>query len=433
MPISVLMPALSPTMTEGNLVKWHKKPGDAVKAGEILAEIETDKATMEVEAVDGGKLGKILVAEGTENVAVNTLIAVLLENGETEKDLEAFQSAPTGPVAAPATSITTATSAPEIKVAPVAATTTVLNPSVGVDRVFASPLAKRMAEQKGIPLQSIQGSGPHGRIVRADVEGSKAGKQEIASTPKPSVQRPKRDLIQGTQGLDALLPPYEIQKLTNTRKVIAKRLTESKQNVPHFYLTVECQIDDLLNARASLNETLEKDQKISVNDFVIKAMACAMDDVPTANAAWGEDHIKIYDRVDVSVAVAIPDGLVTPVIADARNASIYTISSQMKDLAARARLGKLRPEEFQGGTISLSNLGMFGVEQFAAVINPPQGCIMAVGAGIRKPVVEGDQVKVATMMACTLSVDHRVVDGALGAQYLKAFKAYIENPIRMFV
>lgn len=433
MPISVLMPALSPTMTEGNLVKWHKKPGDVIKAGDLLAEIETDKATMEVEAVDGGKLGKILVAEGSENVLVNTPIAVLLESGETEKDLESFKAAPTPPAQTAKTEpAPVATPAPSANathqiLAPVAVTAP--QSSGGGDRVFASPLAKRMAEQKGISLNSIQGSGPHGRIVRSDVENAKGQGAFV----KPSAQKPKRDLIQGTQGLDALLPPYEMQKLSNVRKVIAKRLTESKQTVPHFYLTVECEIDALLNARASLNEALEKDQKISVNDFVIKAMACAMDDVPHANAAWGEDHIKIYDRVDVSVAVAIPDGLVTPVIADARNASIYTISSQMKDLAARARLGKLRPEEFQGGTISLSNLGMFGVEQFAAVINPPQGCILAVGAGIRKPIVDGDQVKVATMMACTLSVDHRVVDGALGAQYLKAFKAYIENPIRMFV
>lgn len=227
------------------------------------------------------------------------------------------------------------------------------------------------------------------------------------------------------------MPPYETIKLSNIRKVIAKRLTESKQTVPHFYLTVDCRIDALLHARQTLNATLDESQKLSVNDFVIKAMACAMDDVPAANAAWHEDHIRIYDRVDVSVAVAIPDGLVTPVISDARQQGLLSISSQMKDLAKRARAGKLRPEEFQGGTISLSNLGMFGVDQFAAVINPPQGCILAVGGGVRKPIVIDDRIEIGTIMACTLSVDHRVVDGALGAQYLKAFKSYIENPFKM--
>lgn len=414
MPVKILMPALSPTMTEGNLIKWHKKKGDAVKAGDILAEIETDKATMEVEAVDEGKLAQILVPEATEGVKVNTLIAVLLEEGEDESALSSIETAPPPkPVAPPKAEV----AAPHPQAAP--STPQVSEPS---SRVFATPLAKRIAGNNNISLSALSGSGPHGRIVKADVE--------TAMTVGTSALKPQVQVIPG----DDLLPPYETIKLNTMRKVIAKRLTEAKQTVPHFYLTLDCEIDSLLQARAGFNETLPKEERISVNDIVIKAMAMAMRDVPEANASWAEDHIKIYQRVDVSVAVAIDGGLVTPIIRDAQHKSLSSIASEMKDLATRARAGKLRPEEFQGGTVSLSNLGMYGIKDFAAVINPPQGCILAVGAGEKRPIVTtNDQIKVATLMTCTLSVDHRVVDGAVGAQFLKAFKNYIEHPVMMLL
>jgi pyruvate dehydrogenase E2 component (dihydrolipoamide acetyltransferase) len=413
MPFKILMPALSPTMTEGNLVKWHKKVGDTVKAGDVLAEIETDKATMEVEAVDEGKLAKIFVPEGTEAVKVNTLIAVLLEEGEDESALKGLESKPAAaaPVAAAAPAPTAAAPAP-----------TPQKPVETGGRVFATPLAKRIAEQQNLSLSVIPGSGPHGRIIKSDVEA--------AMTAGTSALKPQLSVMPS----DDLFPPYEAVKLNNMRKVIARRLTEAKQTVPHFYLTVDCELDNLLEARASFNANLPKEEKISVNDIVIKAMAAAMRDVPEANASYAEDHIKIYQRVDISVAVAIEGGLVTPIIHDAQNKSLNTIAREMKDLAGRARAGKLRPEEFQGGTVSLSNLGMFGIKDFSAVINPPQGCILAVGAGEKRAVVtENDQIRVATVMTCTLSVDHRVVDGAVGAQFLKAFKNYIEHPVLMLL
>lgn len=414
MPVKILMPALSPTMTEGNLVKWHKKIGDAIKIGDILAEIETDKATMEVEAVDEGKLANIFVPEGTEGVKVNTLIAVLLEEGEDESALKGIESAPQPqPISTPEPVATK----PQTQSAP--APLKIVEPD---GRVFATPLAKRIAGQNNISLSTISGSGPHGRIIKTDVE---AAMTEGTSALKPQVQ-----VLPG----DDLLPPYEQIKLNTMRKVIAKRLSEAKQTVPHFYLTIDCEIDSLLQARAGFNENRPKEDKISVNDIVIKAMAMALRDVPEANASWADDHIKIYQRVDVSVAVAIDGGLVTPIIRDAQHKSLNTIASEMKDLATRARAGKLRPEEFQGGTVSLSNLGMYGIKDFAAVINPPQGCILAVGAGEKRPIVTAnDHIKVATMMTCTLSVDHRVVDGAVGAQFLKAFKNYIEHPVMMLL
>ena len=407
MPIQVLMPALSPTMTEGNLVKWHKKEGDMVASGEILAEIETDKATMEVEAVDGGKLARILVAEGAQDVKVNTLIALLLEEDEDASALEGFSATP-----APATAAPEAASHKEATPVEVTPSPAPSVPSSG-SRILASPLAKRLASQKGLDLATLSGSGPHGRIIKVDVENARS------ASPKTS-----------PQGMDALFPAYEEKQLSNMRKVIAKRLTEAKQTIPHFYLTVDVTLDKLLALRADVNETLEKENRISVNDFVIKAMGRALMLVPEANASFMGDSIRFYERADISVAVAIEGGLVTPIIRGANAKSLADISLEMKDLATRARAGKLRPEEFQGGTFSLSNLGMFGVKEFGAVINPPQGGILAVGAGEKRPVVGPDgQIHAATLMSCTLSVDHRALDGAVGAAFLDAFKKTIESPL----
>lgn len=431
MPIKILMPALSPTMTEGNLVKWHKKVGDAIKSGDLLAEIETDKATMEVEAVDNGVLGQIFVPEGTENVKVNSLIAALLEKGETNAALAGLASdAPVAAAApAPAAPASQKAPAPTPQAAPqekpVAQSA---SPSMA-DRILASPLAKRLATQMNIDLRSIQGSGPRGRIVQRDVETATPGTTgQTRATPVAMPTTSTGPLLQDPEGL---FPPYTEVKLTNMRKVIAKRLTESKQEVPHFYLSLTCRMDNLLKARQDLNETLPSEAKISVNDFIIKAMASAMHAVPEANASWVDETVRLYQQVDISVAVAIEGGLVTPIVRNAQAKSLGQISQEMRDLIARARAMKLKPQEFQGGTISLSNLGMFGIENFSAVINPPQACILAVGASEKKPIVVGDKIEIATLMTCTLSVDHRVVDGAVGARYLNAFKACIENPIRM--
>lgn len=418
MPIQILMPALSPTMTEGNLVKWLKKEGDMVASGEILAEIETDKATMEVEAVDGGKLVRILVAEGAQEVKVNTLIALLLEEDEDESALSAFEAS------APASSSATV----QQEVAPGKDVTPVESPvassgapkSASADgRILASPLAKRIASQKDLDLGTLEGTGPRGRIVKADVEAALASPHKKAA---PSVQ-----------SADDLFPAYEEVPLTNMRKVIAKRLTESKQNVPHFYLTVDCELDALLALRADINKTLDEKARVSVNDFVIKAMARALTLVPEANASFGEGVTRLYKRADISVAVAIEGGLVTPIVRGACTKSLVEISAQMKELASLARAGKLRPEQFQGGTFSLSNLGMFGIREFSAVINPPQGGILAVGAGEKRAVVKDGALTSATMMSCTLSVDHRVIDGAVGAAFLAAFKNTLENPLLMLL
>lgn len=422
MPVKILMPALSPTMTEGNLVKWHKKVGDAVKSGDMIAEIETDKATMEVEAVDEGIIGKILIAEGTENVPVNSLIAVLLEDGEDASSLKGFEDA--APVAAaPAAASKVETPAPS-KAVPAAPAPVMPAPKPATQndgRILATPLARKVAQDRMIDLSQVQGTGPRGRIIRADLDSAPVGGRS-ASAPR----------AMGNVSITELDPPVQTQKLSNIRKIIAKRLTEAKQTVPHFYLTVECQLDTLMAVREDMNVGLDKPQRSSVNDYIIKALALACRDVPAANASFAEDHIKLYDRVDVSVAVAIPEGLVTPIIRGAELKGLEQISAEMKDLAKRARDGKLRPEEFQGGTISLSNLGMFGIKDFSAVINPPQGCILAVGAGEKRVIVKDGQMAIATMMNCTLSVDHRVVDGAIGAQLLEAFKGYIERPWRLF-
>ena len=418
MPVKILMPALSPTMTEGNLVKWHKKVGDAVKSGDMIAEIETDKATMEVEAVDEGIIGKILIAEGTENVPVNSLIAVLLEDGEDASSLKGFEDA--APVAA-APKVETPAPSKAVPAAPAPVMSAPKPTPQNDGRILATPLARKVAQDKMIDLSQVQGTGPRGRIIRADLDSAPVGGRS-ASAPR----------AMGNVSITELDPAVQTQKLSNIRKIIAKRLTEAKQTVPHFYLTIECQLDTLMAVREDMNVGLDKPQRSSVNDYIIKALALACRDVPAANASFAEDHIKLYDRVDVSVAVAIPEGLVTPIIRGAELKGLEQISSEMKDLAKRARDGKLRPEEFQGGTISLSNLGMFGIKDFSAVINPPQGCILAVGAGEKRVVVKDGQMAIATMMNCTLSVDHRVVDGAIGAQLLEAFKGYIERPWRLF-
>lgn len=424
MPIEILMPALSPTMTEGNLAKWTKKEGDKIKPGDVIAEIETDKATMEVEAVDGGVLGKILIPEGTEGVKVNELIAVLLEDGEDKKALEKFKAgtANNNTKAAPA-----AASAPA---APQAAPAAAPAASAGNDKFKASPLAKRVAEQTGVNLAGVQGTGPHGRIIRADVEeagkGGGAGKSSGGAAFTPAVYG--RNPVETTEVPNGMM-----------RKVIAKRLLESKQNVPHFYLSVDCEIDALLKARARINDAAPKDKdgkpayKVSVNDIVIKAVGQSLRAVSAANATWTDNAILQYNNVDVSVAVAIDGGLITPIVKNADQKSLAYISNEMKDLAARARKGTLKPEEFQGGGFSISNLGMFGVKQFNAIINPPQSCILAVGASEERPVIKGGKVEVATVMNVTLSVDHRSVDGAVGAEFLQAFKRFIEDPVMLLV
>jgi pyruvate dehydrogenase E2 component (dihydrolipoamide acetyltransferase) len=414
MPIEILMPALSPTMTEGNLVRWLKKEGDTVKAGETIAEIETDKATMEVEAVDEGQMGKILVPEGTEGVPVNKVIALLLEEGEDKSALENVTTAE--PVKTAAVSQPTPDTKPDLKVV-----TSHDKPSG--DRVFATPLARRLSENAGMDIRSLEGSGPRGRIVKADVE------QALSQTATAPLLRPTAP----SPALSGYEPAYDVLPVSNMRKVIAKRLMEAKQTVPHFYLSVECDIGKLAKAREQINELAKGAYKLSVNDFVIKACALALKQVPEANASWIDDQIYQYKSADVSVAVAIEGGLITPVIREAETKGLVEISKEMKALAVRAREGKLKPEEFQGGTFSLSNLGMYGITQFSAIINPPQGCILAVGAAEERPVVRDGVLTAATMMTCTLSVDHRVVDGAVGATFLKAFKELIENPVMMIL
>ena len=426
MPIQILMPALSPTMTEGTLAKWLVNEGDDVNAGDVIAEIETDKATMEVEAVDEGKVGKIVVQEGTEGVAVNALIALLLEDGEDAGALEgAADAAPAAP--APAAPAPEAPAAPAP--APEAPAPAPAAPAASSgDRIFASPLARRMAQQAGLDIAMVTGSGPNGRIVKRDIEAALAAGVPAAAAPEPAAA-PAAAPAPMPEGVE---PAFDFEPANNMRKVIAQRLTESKQTVPHFYLTVDCEIDTLLALRKDLNSRSD-DYKISVNDLIIKACGVALRRVPAANASWAGDGIKRYHTADISVAVAIDGGLITPVIRDAGGKGLEAISSEMKDLALRAREGKLMPEEYQGGTFSISNLGMFGIKQFDAVINPPQGAIMAVGAGEQQPVVRNGALAVATVMSVTLSVDHRVVDGAVGAELLAAFKKLIEDPMTMLL
>ncbi|MCR8825663.1 pyruvate dehydrogenase complex dihydrolipoamide acetyltransferase [Pseudosulfitobacter koreensis] len=436
MPIEILMPALSPTMEEGTLAKWLVKEGDTVSSGDLLAEIETDKATMEFEAVDEGVIGKIMVAEGSEGVKVNTVIAVLLEDGESADDIGASTAA-LDDAGAKAEEKPTAEKTPEAKTSEAAAAPPAPKDDDG-KRIFASPLARRIAADKGVDLAGVKGSGPHGRIVKADIEGLSASDTPKAAASKPAAEEAPKAAMASGPSASAVAKMYEDRdyeeiKLDGMRKTIAARLTEAKQTVPHFYLRRDIQLDELLAFRGTLNKQLEgRGIKLSVNDFIIKACAIALQQVPDANAVWAGDRILKLTPSDVAVAVAIEGGLFTPVLKDAHHKSLSALSSEMKDLAGRARDRKLAPHEYQGGSFAVSNLGMFGIDNFDAVINPPHGAILAVGAGVKKPVVGKDgELAVATVMSVTLSVDHRVIDGALGAELLNAIKDNLENPMAM--
>jgi pyruvate dehydrogenase E2 component (dihydrolipoamide acetyltransferase) len=436
MPIELKMPALSPTMEEGTLAKWLVKEGDDVKSGDILAEIETDKATMEFEAVDEGKIAKILVPEGTDGVKVGAPIAIMAGEGEdaSAAALKADTAAPAPPKAAPepkADATPKAPPAPAPVETPPAPSAPAAPPRAEGDRVKASPLARRLAQAQNIDLGGIQGSGPGGRIVRADIDAA-SGKAPAAA---PAQAAAAASAVAG----HAVLPgpmeqaiPHEAVKLSNMRKTIARRLTESKQQVPHIYLTVDIQLDALLKLRGELNAVLEsRGVKLSVNDLLIKALAQALIEVPECNVSFAGDQLLKYSRADISVAVSIPAGLITPIIVGADTKSVSAISTEMKDLAGRAKEGKLQPPEYQGGTASLSNMGMYGIKQFEAVINPPQGMIMAIGAGEKRPYVVNDSLQIATVMSATGSFDHRAIDGADGAKLMQAFTRLVENPLGM--
>jgi pyruvate dehydrogenase E2 component (dihydrolipoamide acetyltransferase) len=440
MPVQVLMPALSPTMEKGKLSKWQKKEGDKIKSGDVLAEIETDKATMEVEAVDEGTLGKILIAEGTDDVAVNTPIAVILAEGEKATDIS------TAPAKA-STNGATPTPTPLHKGEGLSAAPapTTPHPEVpqqaaakGADgaRVFASPLAKRIAKQKGIEISSLKGSGPHGRIVLKDVESAKPGAAPAAKPAAAQIAPGPSD----EQVLKLFEPgSYELVPHDNMRKVIARRLTESKQHIPHFYVSVDVALDNLLDIRERLNLQAPKDKegkpawKVSVNDFIIKAMAMALIKVPDANVSWTDTAMVKHKHADIGVAVSIPGGLITPIVRKAETKGLARISTEMKDYAGRARNRKLKPEEYTGGSAAISNMGMMNVKQFAAIVNPPHGSILAIGSGERRPVVRGNEIKIEQQMTITLSTDHRCIDGALGAEFIGAIRMYLEEPGLMLV
>jgi pyruvate dehydrogenase E2 component (dihydrolipoamide acetyltransferase) len=459
MPINILMPALSPTMEKGNLAKWLKKEGDAVKSGDVIAEIETDKATMEVEAADEGTLAKILVPEGTQDVAVNDVIAVLVGEGEDVKaaGAGAGKAAPKQDAAKPVASVAPPVEAPSAGSGPSlredrethdSPQPTAANPKAsqgegaepGADgsRVLSSPLARRLAKDAGIQIGRITGTGPHGRVIARDVEQAKAGGGLKAA---PSTAAPQLASSLSDQQVRSLFKEgsYEVVPHDNMRRIIAQRLVQAKQTIPHFYLTMDCNLDRLMVAREEINAAAPKDKdgkpayKLSVNDFIIKALALALQRVPEANVSWTEGAMLKHRASDVGVAVSIPGGLITPVVRDAHLKSVSAISHEMKDYAARARNRRLKPEEYQGGSTAVSNLGMFGIKDFAAVINPPHATILAVGAGEQRAVVKGGKVEVATVMSVTLSTDHRAVDGALGSELLGAFKLLIENPVMMVV
>jgi pyruvate dehydrogenase E2 component (dihydrolipoamide acetyltransferase) len=452
MPVNVLMPALSPTMEKGNLAKWLKKEGDAIKSGDVIAEIETDKATMEVEAVDEGVLAKIVVPAGTADVPVNELIAVIASEGEDPKALGDGKSASApAPAAAPAVSAPVAVppSPPPASVAP-SSIPAAFGVQVPGSRIFASPLAKRMAKDAGIDLGSVRGSGPHGRIVEKDVRAAMAagtakgvpgpGAAAVPVVAGPSASAPPLASGMADDAVRKLYEPgsYEEVPHDSMRKTIARRLTESKQTVPHFYLSVDCDLEALLKLREQINAAApiidgKPAYKVSVNDFVIKAMATALMRVPDANVSWTDTAMLRHKHADIGVAVSIPGGLITPVVRKAEQKTLSVISNEMKDYAARAKTRKLKPEEYQGGSTAVSNLGMFGIKDFAAVINPPHATILAVGAGEERAVVRNGALAIATVMTVTLSTDHRAVDGALGAELIRAFKQLIENPMGMLV
>ena len=449
MPMELKMPALSPTMEEGTLAKWLVKEGDDVKSGDILAEIETDKATMEFEAVDEGKIAKILVPEGTDGVKVGAPIAILAAEGEDASAAAAATSAPPpsagegqpsaarqgegAPAPKPDAPVSSAPTATPPHPAPAAPESPSPARGEGQERINASPLARRLAQAQNIDLASLKGSGPNGRIVRADIDA--AGKAPAAAPTQPSAAAPTGTVAPTHAVLPGVIEqaiPHEAVKLSNMRKTIARRLTESKQQVPHIYLTVDIQLDALLKLRGELNAGLaSRNVKLSVNDLLIKALAQSLIAVPECNVAFAGDQLLKYSRADISVAVSIPAGLITPIIASADSKSVSAISTQMKDLAARAKEGKLQPPEYQGGTASLSNMGMYGIKQFEAVINPPQGMIMAIGAGEKRPYVVNDSLQIATVMSATGSFDHRAIDGADGAKLMKRFKELVEKPLGM--
>ncbi|OYW23625.1 MAG: pyruvate dehydrogenase complex dihydrolipoamide acetyltransferase [Sphingomonas sp. 12-62-6] len=428
MPIEIKMPALSPTMEEGTLAKWLIKAGDTVSSGDLMAEIETDKATMEFEAVDEGVISEILVAEGTDNVKVGTVIAILTQEGEAAAPKAASKAE-----AAPSEAKPEPTPAP-VAPAPAAAAPVAVAPIATGDRIKASPLARRIAAAKSVDLATLTGTGPNGRIIKADVEAAASG--AAASAPAPAAAAP----IATAAPAEAPRPtapvawddtiPHQIDKLSNMRKTIARRLTEAKSTIPHIYLTVDIRLDALLKLRGELNKALEpRGVKLSVNDLLIKALGVALIQVPKCNVTFLGDQLATYSRADIAVAVSIPGGLITPIIKDAANKSMSAIATEMKDLAARAKDGKLQPAEYQGGTASISNMGMFGIKAFDAVINPPQGMILAVGAGEQRPYVIDGALGIATVMSVTGSFDHRAIDGADGAQLMQALKALVENPL----
>ena len=421
MPIEILMPALSPTMTEGNLASWNVTEGDTISAGDVICEIETDKATMEVEAVDEGVIGKIVVSGGTEAVAVNAVIALLLEEGEDASALEGFTPSAGG--AAPAAAV-------EAPVAAAPAPTAAPAPVASGSRVFASPLARRIAADKGLDLATVSGSGPRGRIVKRDVEAMSSGAKpgaKLGAAPAPAPAFTSDDPV------FANMPACEAVPNSNMRKIIAKRLTESARDVPHFNLTVDVEIDKLLAMRKDLNARENADYKISVNDFIVKATAYALTQVPDCNVAYTDDAILKFKQVDMAIAVAIEGGLITPIVKDAANKGLAKLSKEIKELAGKARDGKLMPEEFQGGTFTISNLGMFGVKGFNSIINPPQGGILSVGAGEQRAVVKDGALAIATVVTLTLAVDHRCIDGATGAAFIKELKAVVENPVALML
>ncbi len=430
MPTNILMPALSPTMEEGTLTKWMVKEGDEVRSGDVIAEIETDKATMEVEAVDEGIIAKIVVAEGSENVKVNAVIAVIAEEGEDASDIKG---------AAPATAIPTPASSPPSKPKEASPSTKpVETPAPKVppaasgktsERIFATPLARRIANDKGIDLATLQGSGPHGRIIKADVESAKPGTMK-------ATQGASAPLASGpTIDPRAFYEPdsYDEVPLDNMRKTIARRLTQAAQEIPHFYLSIDCEIDELLKIRKVLNEQAKEGVKLSVNDFLVRAAALALVKVPDANVSFAGTALLNHKHSDIGIAVAIDGGLITPIIRHAETKGLAEISTEAKSLAERARAKKLKPQEFEGGSFSISNLGMFGIDNFTAVINPPQAAILAVGRGVERAVVKAGKLDVATMMTVTMSCDHRAIDGALGATFLQAFKTYVEYPPSMLL
>ena len=428
MPVTIFLPALSPTMTEGTLARWLKKEGEKVKSGDILAEVETDKATMEIEAIDDGKLGRILIAEGTEGIPINTPIALILEEGEEESALEDFvgleksaskpmkKNLENGSESRDETALHRSVQLPESQLKPPEA-------DGRHGRIFASPLAKKMAEQAGLDLGKISGSGPNGRIVKADIESAlvrtRPGLASTKSFPSAAPETSSPESVTSVPN-------------TNMRKIIAKRLTEAKQTIPHFYLSIDCEIDNLLEVRTELNGR-STEYKLSINDFIIRASALALRKVPAANASWTDAATILHNSVDISVAVAIDGGLITPIIFNADDKGLAEISNEMSKLVQRSRDGLLKPEEYQGGSFSISNLGMHGIKEFSAVINPPQSGILAVGVGEQRPIVKKGALAIATVMSCTLSCDHRVVDGAIGAEWLAAFKGLIEDPLTMLL